>query len=522
MPKNANTPNDLTLALKEVAAKFIGNFPRACDASRSNLGYKYSFRKTSRSAISDFGSVVGLIVETRPRAIGFSEAICQVNKILKIPILILHGPKNFEDVRSVCEELEDGCYESHELSPNILTLDGYNRLLMSESLYDLFGNAIQLLVFQSDSLPCINSEYTLSDFEKFDYVGGEWPPNRPSGLYCLGGNGGFSLRSIKLSVLCLKLFEGVKWSKGEDGFFSFFIDVLGGKVADRAEQARFCSQSNKLNIGTFAIHKFVIPEDPRQRLILQQACPLWLDRGKTGSFDDNFQKNLVVNYLSASAQDVSSAADSSLGIVSVDLGCGDRPLNPFKSAHPFGIDCRAVSKSNFTIYKSDLALDPLPFDDGSVDFVSAIGLLEHIPRVIYLPHRRLPFIELFNEISRILRPGGIFYLRTLCCPHPAAFSDPTHVNFLTPDTFKIYFDIGDNSKAAGFMYGYTGTLFQECQFRFNQRHLSVFFRKKEFGDSGVKASVLEDVSPWRNIAELAEFVSRTTRRPVSANDIIFF
>jgi SAM-dependent methyltransferase len=63
-----------------------------------------------------------------------------------------------------------------------------------------------------------------------------------------------------------------------------------------------------------------------------------------------------------------------------------------------------------------------------------------VPRVIYMPEKRNPFVELMNEIYRVLKTGGIFLSVTPAYPHGAAFQDPTHVNIITEETFIRYFD----------------------------------------------------------------------------------
>lgn len=119
---------------------------------------------------------------------------------------------------------------------------------------------------------------------------------------------------------------------------------------------------------------------------------------------------------------------------------------------------------------ADLAIDEIPFPDNYFDYVTAHDFLEHIPRVIYVankssmkPERRNPFIELMNEIYRVLKPGGLFLSITPAYPHGVAFRDPTHVNFITEDTFPLYFD--DKNRWAS-IYGFKGAFrvnTQKCE-----------------------------------------------------------
>jgi SAM-dependent methyltransferase len=135
----------------------------------------------------------------------------------------------------------------------------------------------------------------------------------------------------------------------------------------------------------------------------------------------------------------------------LDLGCGPQPKNPFNADEVFGIDVCEYLGVN--IYLADLAIAPIPFPDNTFDYVSAYDFIEHIPRVIYAPTRRNAFVELMNEIYRVLKIGGIFLSSTPAYPQPAAFQDPTHVNIITDMTFPAYFD-HVNRWAVG--YGFTG------------------------------------------------------------------
>lgn len=137
---------------------------------------------------------------------------------------------------------------------------------------------------------------------------------------------------------------------------------------------------------------------------------------------------------------------------SLDLGCGSTPRNPFEAKNVYGIDIRDEGTEN--VEQADLAVDPIPFGDGYFDYVTAFDFIEHIPRVLYLPERRFPFVELMNEIWRSLKPGGMFLSFTPAFPYGPAFQDPTHVNIITHDTFPFYFD---NEKRWASTYGFRGS-----------------------------------------------------------------
>jgi SAM-dependent methyltransferase len=123
--------------------------------------------------------------------------------------------------------------------------------------------------------------------------------------------------------------------------------------------------------------------------------------------------------------------------------------------------------------RADLAVEKIPFGEDMFDFVSAFDFLEHVPRILYLPHRRNAFVELMNEIFRVLKPGGFFLSSTPVYPHPAAFRDPTHVNIITEETFSLYFDYQHRLAAA---YGFYGS-FIVAQQEVRGAHLFTILRK---------------------------------------------
>jgi SAM-dependent methyltransferase len=144
------------------------------------------------------------------------------------------------------------------------------------------------------------------------------------------------------------------------------------------------------------------------------------------------------------------------GTLALDLGCGTSPRNIFGASEIHGVDI--VDHSNPLIRAADLAREPIPFADNSFDFCTAFDLIEHIPRTGAMDGKStLPFVALMNEIHRILRPGGLFLHSTPAYPSKQAFQDPTHVNFITEDTFPIYFCRPNLwASKAGYSYGFTG------------------------------------------------------------------
>jgi SAM-dependent methyltransferase len=157
-------------------------------------------------------------------------------------------------------------------------------------------------------------------------------------------------------------------------------------------------------------------------------------------------------------------------ISALDIGCGASPRNPFNAEEVIGVDLKAAPG----VKAVDLVIQKLPFKDNSFDFVTAFDVLQTIPRLIYNPKRRMPFVELMSEIFRVLKPGGLFLSVTPVYPKDAAFRDPGHVNYITAETFTLYFDAGNNW-AAG--YGFKGGFNVESQEWSGEHHLVTNLRK---------------------------------------------
>lgn len=137
----------------------------------------------------------------------------------------------------------------------------------------------------------------------------------------------------------------------------------------------------------------------------------------------------------------------------LDLGCGPVPRNPYGRDELYGVDLSGGGDG--FIRRANLATQPIPFPDNQFDSASAYDFLEHVPRVLGTPDglgTRFPFIELMNEVWRVLKPGGLLYAITPVYPSAAAFMDPTHVNIMSKDS-HTYFTRPQRLAA---MYGFKG------------------------------------------------------------------
>ena len=140
----------------------------------------------------------------------------------------------------------------------------------------------------------------------------------------------------------------------------------------------------------------------------------------------------------------------------LDLGCGDHARNPYNASELFGVDLSLGTREPDEHFKiCNLVCEPIPFGDSYFNSVSAFDVIEHIPRQSVDHERKIivnPFVELMNEIHRVLQPNGLFYASTPAFPSPEVFQDPTHVNIITEGTHQYF--CGEN--AAAKRYGFTG------------------------------------------------------------------
>ena len=228
------------------------SMPKLSVAADFSLIDDIAIGNNKQAALS--ADVTGVIVETREHH-ALEAVILNVHKRCKIPIQLFHGTNNLKFILStkIADLIERGDVLLTPISANALDARAYNALFLSPKFWEAMLGRKKILVFQTDSLCCLNSPFDLNGFLHFDYIGSLWGFYRPVRLRIAGGSGGFSLRDWAKSVNCLDKFPADRWGGGEDGYFAFHLDLIGDKVASIDEAAKFSTQDRFL-YHSFAAH----------------------------------------------------------------------------------------------------------------------------------------------------------------------------------------------------------------------------------------------------------------------------
>ena len=110
----------------------------------------------------------------------------------------------------------------------------------------------------------------------------------------------------------------------------------------------------------------------------------------------------------------------------LNLGCGDDILDGFINIDKeFSAEDHMKHRGKLWVCNLEAAWPPL---DGTVDYVLAKDIIEHLPDKIHT----------MNEAHRILKNGGIFEIHVPTTDGTGAFQDPTHVSFWNRRSFLYY------------------------------------------------------------------------------------
>jgi len=216
--------------------------------------------------------VCAVIVETRKHpALEF--VVNTFSEQLKIPIQLFHGMDNESFIRdsTISALVDQGRVQLQRMNIDALPANRYNALFLNREFWNCMAGRNKILVFQTDALVCSASPWSLADFCSFDYIGSAWKCDRPIGLRISGGSGGLSLRDWKCCTRSLEIFSPETWPGGEDGYFAFHLDLMGCKVGQADECARFSSQKF-FRCKSFGVHKPKLMNQLTRHMFLKY-CP---------------------------------------------------------------------------------------------------------------------------------------------------------------------------------------------------------------------------------------------------------
>ncbi len=265
---------------------------RLCDIGASHLedfypGLRNVYSAVDPARISEILSAVvasgdvvapvwGVMVETR-RHRALERVVLGVLDGLGIPVQLFHGRDNREFIldSAIGDAVARGNVVLTPLATGNLEVREYNRLLLDRRFWDTVIGRRGILVFQTDSMYCPATPFDLHDFAHFAYIGSCWRPQRPSGLVIEGGSGGFSLRDWSMMQRVLERFPPQGWHAGEDGYFAFHVELIGGRVASFEESSRFSSQCAFRHRSLGAHRVVAMPREDRARFV--EYCPEAVD-----------------------------------------------------------------------------------------------------------------------------------------------------------------------------------------------------------------------------------------------------
>ncbi|KAJ3146371.1 hypothetical protein HDU89_006236 [Geranomyces variabilis] len=198
---------------------------------------------------------VALLIETRP-------------KVSLVPILlhymattppdwpfhVIHSAENAHILasRSLQQYITSGRLNTTLLAPGVILKDSQtvSEFLTSRWIWDQI-QAEHILFFQLDAMLCSNSDQTIDDFLKFDWIGAPWPHRRQ----LRGGNGGFSMRRKSRMLRCI---ERQTWQRGgpnEDVWFSQCMATFSDAILPTYEESMSWAVEAQESKRYMGIHK---------------------------------------------------------------------------------------------------------------------------------------------------------------------------------------------------------------------------------------------------------------------------
>lgn len=183
------------------------------------------------------------------------ELVRIVHRTLGVPVHVMHLDGNramFQ--QGLADLIRERKVFLSELDAGRIDRDRYTALFTSTGFWEAAISRGKVLVFQLDAVVCPQSPLRLEHFLGYDYIGPAWGRLRPEGIVVDGGNGGLSLRDWPVMMECMRRFPPEHWRGGEDTYYCFHVELVGGRVAKGQASALFGSQFN-FHYQSFGAHK---------------------------------------------------------------------------------------------------------------------------------------------------------------------------------------------------------------------------------------------------------------------------
>lgn len=182
-------------------------------------------------------------------------------------LYVFHGKSNGDFAKEATKNINKRRVYLLPLETDNLTGEEYNTLFKQSSFWNQV-KAENILVFQTDSVLCGASKYTIYDFTKYDYIGcesydgvignskGAWGNKDPEEYLTTHfyGIGGLSFRTKSFMMKCIRDNPDVRTTYPEDVFFSNCVAKSNRRPAEGADLAKFCTQ-RKFTQESFGAHK---------------------------------------------------------------------------------------------------------------------------------------------------------------------------------------------------------------------------------------------------------------------------
>ena len=202
-----------------------------------------------------------VIVEPRKHAL-LKQVIDNFNSIMDNTwdLYVFHGISHKEFAHNATKHINNRNKFLIPLDTDNLDANEYNRLFRTTTFWDNV-NAEHILVFQTDSVLCKNSNYKIEDFMKYDYVGCPydgtifgnnikfWGKNNH--FY---GIGGLSYRNKSFMLDCINKNTDIDYNFAEDVLFSNCVADSKNKPESVEVLNKFCTQFHALD-KSFGVHK---------------------------------------------------------------------------------------------------------------------------------------------------------------------------------------------------------------------------------------------------------------------------